>query len=244
MTNSHIKNVLEALNGEGKEARFVGGCVRDGLLKIPVQDVDLATPERPEKVITLLEAANIKVVPTGIKHGTVTAVIADKKYEITSLRIDMKTDGRHASVDFTDDWKQDAMRRDFTVNALSACPKGNVYDYVSGLQDLLEGRIRFIGLAEEKIKEDHLRILRYFRFIAANGFKNEDNKTHQICVNNSYLLAHLSGERIRNELFKILVSANHNDGMGMMIRDGVTKHFLPEAISSNYFNNLFCTYIF
>ena len=136
---------------------------------------------------------------------------ADNKYQITSLRIDTKTDGRHASVDFTDDWRKDAMRRDFTVNALSACTKGIVYDYLNGLQDLSERRIKFVGPAESRIKEDHLRILRYFRFIAANGFINEDKKTHQICVNHSYLLTSLSGERIRNELFKILLSANHND---------------------------------
>ena len=238
MKNASIKAVLNALAAGGKEARFIGGCVRDELLKLPVNEVDLATPERPERVIQLLEKAEIKAVPTGIKYGTVTAVIQKNTYQITSLRKDITTNGRHPVVEFTDDWLEDAMRRDFTINALSATPEGVVYDYLNGLQDLAERRIKFVGLAEERIKEDHLRILRYFRFMATTGFLNDDKVSHQICIDNAYLLSHLSGERIREEFFKILISENYNDVLDVMVKSGVTRHFLPEAMQTNFTKHL------
>ena len=238
MKNASIKAVLNALAAGGKEARFIGGCVRDELLKLPVNEVDLATPERPERVIELLEKAEIKAVPTGIKYGTVTAVIRNNTYQITSLRKDITTNGRHPVVEFTDDWREDAMRRDFTFNALSATPDGVVYDYLNGLQDLADRRIKFVGLAEERINEDHLRILRYFRFMATTGFLNDDKVSHQICIDNAYLLSHLSGERIREEFFKILISENYNDVLEVMVKSGVTRHFLPEAMQTNLTKHL------
>ena len=238
MVDLAVKKVLKALTAGGKEARFIGGCVRDELLNLPVTDVDIATPERPNKVLQLMKSANIDVFETGIKHGTVTAAVEGKTYQITSLRKDIKSDGRHAVVSFTDDWRKDALRRDFTINSLSATPEGIIYDYLDGLQDLSNHRIKFVGSAEKRIREDYLRILRYFRFMATTGFKNDDEAVHQTCLDNSHLLSNLSGERIRDELFKILVSENHNDTLGMMIRDGVTKQFLPEARDSNLIRNL------
>ena len=232
MVDSAVRRVLKALTAGGKEARFIGGCVRDELLNLPITDVDIATAERPNKVIQLMKSANIDVFETGFKHGTVTAVVAGKTYQITSLRKDIKMDGRHAVVSFTNDWRKDALRRDFTINSLSASPEGVIHDYLGGLKDLSNHKIKFIGSAEQRIKEDHLRILRYFRFMATTGFQNDDQAAHQTCINNSHLLADLSGERIRDELFKILVSENHNDTLGMLIGDGIAKQFLPEARDS------------
>lgn len=238
MKNASIKAVLNALSAGGKEPRFIGGCVRDELLKLPVNDVDLATPERPERVIQLLEKAEIKAMPTGIKYGTVTAVVRNNTYHITSLRKDITTNGRHPVVEFTDDWREDAMRRDFTFNALSATPDGMVYDYLNGLQDLADRRIKFVGLAEERINEDHLRILRYFRLMATTGFLNDDKVSHQMCIDKAYLLSHLSGERVREEFFKILISENYNDVLDVMVKSGVTRHFLPEAMQTNLIKHL------
>ena len=158
------------------------------------------------RIIKLLKNAGINALPTGIKHGTITAVLCNTFCQITTLRKDVKTDGRHAIVEFTDDWKEDAARRDFTFNALSATPQGRVYDYFNGLQDLSNRVIKFVGRAEERIMEDHLRILRYFRFIAVLGMRAGDQLTHALCIKNAHLITNLSGERIRNELFKIFHS--------------------------------------
>ncbi len=154
MTDPSARAVVAALDAEGAEVRFVGGCVRNALLGRPVADVDVATPDPPETVIRLLEAAGLKAVPTGIDHGTVTAVAAHKPYEVTTLRVDVETFGRHARVAFTDDWQADAARRDLTINALSCQPDGTLFDYFGGLEDLRAGRIRFVGDAWARIVED------------------------------------------------------------------------------------------
>ena len=158
------KKVMSALQSRGAEARFIGGCVRDALLNRPIKDIDIATTEVPEQVIELLFEKEIKVIPTGIEHGTVTAVIGHQTFEITTLRRDINTNGRHAVVKFTDNWKQDAERRDFTMNALSADMQGTIYDYVGGYDDALTGNVQFIGNATTRIREDVLRILRFYRF--------------------------------------------------------------------------------
>ena len=162
-----MNRLLAALGADDKLTRYVGGAIRDDLLGLPVSDIDLATRIPPEDVIRRLEKARIKAVPTGIEHGTITAVSDGHPFEITTLRRDVSTDGRRATVAFTDDWKEDAARRDFTINALSADPaSGELFDYFGGLDDLENRRIRFIGDPLQRIAEDHLRILRFFRFHA------------------------------------------------------------------------------
>ena len=158
MTAPEARAVVAALTADGAELRFVGGCVRDALAERPVTDVDLATPEPPARVIALLERAGIKAVPTGIEHGTITAVSGAMPFEVTTLREDVETYGRHAKVAFTDDWVADAARRDLTINALSCSPEGLVYDPFGGLKDLEAGRVRFVGDARARIREDYLRL--------------------------------------------------------------------------------------
>jgi poly(A) polymerase len=228
MESSNMQALLAALSAGGKEVRFVGGCVRDALLHRDVGDIDLATQETPVRVMELLEEAGIQAIPTGIEHGTVTAAFGSETYQITTLRKDVKTDGRHAEVAFTDDWKEDALRRDFTFNTLSATPDGTVYDYCNGIQDLAERRIHFVGKAEKRIQEDYLRILRFFRFIATIGMRIDDKFAYQQCIRYAPELANLSGERIRVELFKILASEIKYDALKLMMDGGITKHFLPE----------------
>jgi poly(A) polymerase len=228
METGNMKALLAALSAGGKEVRFVGGCVRDALLHRDVGDIDLATQERPDRVIELLENAGIQAIPTGIEHGTVTAAFGSETYQITTLRKDVKTDGRHAEVAFTEDWKEDAFRRDFTFNTLSATPDGMVYDYCNGIQDLAERRIHFVGQAEKRIKEDYLRILRFFRFIATLGMRIDDKFSYQQCIRHAPELATLSGERIRVELFKIFASEIKYDALKLMKDGGITQHFLPE----------------
>lgn len=187
-----------------KDARFVGGVVRNALLKQPVSDIDIATPLKPAKVIALLEAAGLKAVPTGIEHGTVTAVVEGKPFEVTTLRRDVATDGRHAVVAFTTDWALDAQRRDFTMNALYADAEGVLYDTVGGVEDALAGRLRFVGDPQARIREDYLRILRFFRFHAWYGKEPPDAAALAACAAEKAGLAELSGERIAKEMLKLL----------------------------------------
>lgn len=229
MESAEVKAVLAAITKDGKEARFIGGCVRDAILKDPVNDIDIATQEKPHRVMELLEEAKIKAVPTGIDHGTVTAVIGTESFEITTLRKDVKTDGRHAIVEFTEDWKTDAARRDFTFNTLSATPDGMIHDYFNGIQDLADRIIRFVGRADQRIKEDRLRILRYFRFIAVYGMRVGNNFDFQTCANEAHHLNELSAERIRAELFKILASDNQFDAVRLMTSHGIMAQILPEV---------------
>ncbi len=221
--------VVGALGAGGAEVRFVGGCVRDAMLNRPVKDVDLATPAPPERVIEILRRAGIATIPTGLKHGTVTAVSGDARFEITTLRLDIETDGRHAKVAFTDDWIADARRRDFTINALSCTPAGDVFDPFGGIDDLSSGRIRFIGNARQRIEEDLLRILRFFRFQATHGRPPVDDDALAACRALAHRLDELSGERVRDELFRILMAEDPAGVVLLMRGEHVLERILPEA---------------
>ena len=190
------------------QCRFVGGVVRDSLLGKGIEDFDVATTHKPEEAQRLLEAKKIKVIPTGLKYGTVTAVVDGQPFEVTTLRVDVKTLGRHAEVAFHDNWQEDARRRDFTINAIYLAPDNTLYDYFGGEGDLREGRVRFIGNPINRIKEDALRILRFFRFQAWFGKGNLDADGLEACRKSIELLDILSAERVRQELFKILLAEN------------------------------------
>jgi poly(A) polymerase len=223
------QQVLAALGAVGSVVRFVGGCVRDALLDRPLGDIDIATPDPPEQVLTLLAAAAIKAIPTGIAHGTVTAVVPPRHFEITTLRRDVENFGRHARVAFTDDWAADAARRDFTMNALFLDAAGQVFDPVGGLADLREGRVRFVGAAEERIREDVLRLLRFYRFHAHYGRGEADAAARGACRKLAGLLPGLSGERVAAELLKLLAAPDPLPTVEMMATDGVLAVLLPEA---------------
>lgn len=224
-----MKRLLEALRADEGLTRYVGGAVRDDLLDLPVSDVDLATRLQPEEVVQRLEAARIKAVPTGIDHGTVTAVSDGHPYEVTTLRRDVSTDGRRATVAFTTDWEEDAARRDFTINALSADPKtGEVFDYFGGLEDLLERHVRFIGDPLKRIAEDHLRILRYFRFHARFGAGNPDAAALDACTRRANDLMALSRERIADELLKLLAIPDPAATVQIMVEHGILRPVVPE----------------
>jgi poly(A) polymerase len=229
MTAPETRVVLDALTAQGIEARFIGGCVRDALLKRPVRDVDIASPEPPEKVMALLSENGIKVVPTGIDHGTVTAVVEKMQFEITTLRVDVETDGRRAKVAFTDDWIADAARRDFTINAMSCTVNGDVYDYFNGLEDLGHGTIRFVGNARARIDEDVLRLLRFFRFFALFGRPPPDKDALAACRERASGIRLLSGERVRVEIFRTLMATDPADVFQLMWENGILDHVLPEA---------------
>lgn len=229
MTAPATVAVLKALSAGGAEVRFIGGCVRDALLKRPIRDIDIATPERPSVVMERLRAAGILVIPTGIDHGTVTAVVDGTPFEITTLRLDVETDGRRAKVAFTDDWVADAARRDFTINAFSCTQDGDIYDPFRGLEDLGQGVVRFVGNAQDRIREDVLRLLRFFRFHATYGRPPADPDALAACRVWAHTLPVLSGERVRVELYRILMAPNPADTLNLMRGQGVLEHFLPEA---------------
>src|SRR6266850_354295 len=198
--------VLEMLNGNGEEARVVGGAVRNALLKIPTGDIDIATTAVPDEVIRRAKAAGIKSVPTGIEHGTVTLVVDGQPFEITTLREDTETFGRKAKVVFGRDWVRDAERRDFTINGLSVDAEGVVHDHVGGLDDIAAKRVRFIGDPNLRIAEDYLRILRFFRIHAAYGAGDPDRAGYLACIAARAGLASLSAERVRMEMLKLMVA--------------------------------------
>ena len=229
MNSPETRALLDALMANGTEVRFVGGCVRDAIAKRPVEDVDIATPDPPETVITLLHAANIKAIPTGIEHGTVTAVIGKAQFEITTLRIDVDTDGRRAKVAFTDDWIADAARRDFTINALSCTPDGDIYDPYRGLDDLGNGVVRFVGNARDRIEEDILRLLRYFRFLAAFGKPPPDKAALDACRLFAPKLPTLSAERVWREFQRILLGPNPEDVITLLKSEQILEHILPDT---------------
>lgn len=219
---------LIAALGEGN-ARYVGGAVRDTLLGIEVKDIDLAALLEPPAVIERLNAAGIRSVPTGIEHGTVTAVLPEGPVEITTLRHDVATDGRRATVAFANDWAEDAARRDFTINALYADPaSGEVFDYFGGLEDLEARRVRFIGDARKRIREDHLRILRYFRFQARFG-SQPDAESEKACADLAATLKGLSRERIGKEFLTLLGLPDPAPTLARMATLGVLEVILPEA---------------
>jgi poly(A) polymerase len=224
-----MTRLLAALGAKEGLTRYVGGAVRDGLLGLPVNDVDLATRLEPGEVIRRLEEARIKAVPTGIEHGTITAVSDGHPFEITTLRTDVETDGRRATVAFTDDWKADAARRDFTINALLADPMtGEVFDYFGGLDDLEKRHVRFIGDPLQRIAEDHLRILRFFRFHARFGQGEPDASAVDACAQRANDLMALSRERIADELLKLLGMPDPASTVEVMLQRGILTPVIPE----------------
>jgi poly(A) polymerase len=215
------------MRGLQGEARFVGGCVRDAILKRPIGDIDLATPLFPDEVMRRLAAAQIKVVPTGLSHGTVTAVSEGRPFEITTLRRDVETDGRHAQVAFTADWEADSRRRDFTMNALYLAADGTVFDYHAGLKDLRAGKVRFVGDPVTRIREDVLRLLRFYRFHAWYGRGAADAAGRDACRRLAPLISTLSGERVQAELLKLLRAPNPLPSVTLMRADGVLARIIP-----------------
>ncbi len=228
-----LSALLEVLGAATGETRFVGGAVRDTLLGLDVHDIDLATQLLPEEVLARLKTSAIKAVPTGLAHGTVTAVLPQGPVEITTLRRDVSTDGRRATIAYTDDWQADAARRDFTINALSADPlSGAIYDYFGGLDDLAAGHVAFIRDPLTRIAEDHLRILRFFRFQARFGTGAPDTAALTACAARANDLMALSRERIADELFKILSLPDPAQTIALMIANGIFKPVLPEILSA------------
>jgi poly(A) polymerase len=229
MTSPKTRAVLDALAAGGAGVRFVGGCVRDATIGRKISDIDLATDAPPERVMELLEAAGLKVVPTGLAHGTVTAVSGGAPYEITTLRHDVETDGRRAVVAFTDDWKADAARRDFTMNALSLEAGGLLHDPFGGIEDLRAGRVRFVGDPRQRLTEDVLRLLRFFRFHAHFGRPPPDGDALAACREMAHLLPRLSAERVRVELLKLLAASDPAPVVRLMRDECVLDHFLAQA---------------
>lgn len=229
MDAPETRAVIAALTAEGGEVRFVGGCVRDAVLRRPIKDVDIATRDTPERVMQLLEKAGLRAIPTGVAHGTVTAVAGTAHFEITTLREDVETFGRHARVAFTDDWRADAARRDFTMNAMFADPQGRIYDPQNGLADLGEGAVRFVGDPFKRIEEDVLRLLRFFRFFAHYGRPPMDRIALAACRRMAPRLAQLSGERVAGELLRLLEATDPTSVLLTMHGNGVLEPILPEA---------------
>ncbi len=241
MTAGPTRAVIEALEtaGGAGSARFVGGCVRDALLKRPIGDIDIATHLTPDRVIKALTDAGLKAVPTGIEHGTVTAVADHKPYEITTLRRDVETDGRRAVVAFTDDWSKAAARRDFRLNALYLAPDGTLHDPTGGgIADARAGRIVFVGDAQTRIREDYLRILRFFRFYAWFGKGEPDAEGLNACAHLREGVKTLSGERVSKELLKLLSADDPRAAVRLMAASGVFSALLPEAKGLRRFDNL------
>ena len=220
------RSVMKALG----HARFVGGAVRNALLGAAVVDIDIAVPIPPEETTRRLEAAGIKAIPTGFDHGTITAIKNGKVFEVTSLRRDVATDGRHAVVAYTTQWDEDAARRDFTINALYAAPDGEIFDYNGGLEDLIAGRVRFVGDPRARIQEDYLRILRLFRFHAWYGRGEMDPDALHAAAQGKAGLAQLSGERIAKELLRLLECPNPAPVLRTMAASGILPELLPFAL--------------
>ena len=229
LRRSETQAVFAAVAAHGFAARAVGGAVRNTLLGLPVTDVDIATPARPDDVIAAAEAAGLKAIPTGITHGTVTIVSGSRRYEVTTLRKDVETHGRHATVVFTDDWAADAGRRDFTLNALYCSADGEVSDPLSGYADLAARRVRFIGEAAERIREDYLRVLRFFRFNAEYGNGPPDTEGLAACVREREGLAILSGERVCQEVLRLLAAPRGPELVRWMLDYGLLPQVLGLA---------------
>lgn len=230
-----VMAALEAAGGPGC-ARFVGGCVRNALIGAPVADIDIATTLKPEETDRAIRAAGLKAVPTGIAHGTVTAVSERQAFEITTLRRDVSTDGRNATVAFTDDWAEDAARRDFRLNALYADGDGRVFDPTGeGVADAAAGRIVFVGDPETRIREDYLRILRFFRFFAWYGRGEPDGAALEACRALASGMTRLSAERVSKELMALLAAPDPRVAMAAMAEAGVLAQILPEAATGPVF---------
>jgi len=227
MTAPETLAVMTALG----DARFVGGAVRNALLGVSVADIDIAVPMPPTESLARLKARGIKVVETGLEHGTVTAIAGTHAFEITSLRRDVKTDGRHATIAFTDDWAEDAARRDFTINAMYAAVNGEIFDYATGIEDLIAGKVRFMGDAKTRIAEDYLRVLRLFRFHAWYGKGDIDAEGLRAAAEAKDKLKTLSAERVQKELLRLLEAGNPAPVLRVMAATGILSELLPGALS-------------
>jgi poly(A) polymerase len=238
MNEPSTRAVMKALTSDGGLARFVGGAVRNALLGEPVGDIDIATPLTPDEVTRRLQAAGLGAVPTGIEHGTVTAVASGKPFEVTSLRRDVETFGRRAVIAYTTDWAEDAARRDFTINALYAGDDGAIYDYFGGLADLAARRVRFVGDAQTRIREDYLRILRLFRFHAWYGKGALDAGALAACVAEKSGLKILSGERVQKELLRLLKARQPCAALRVMAETGILAELLRGDLQLARLENL------
>jgi poly(A) polymerase len=241
LTSTATQRVFAALTASGHQARAVGGCVRDTLLarlqppgpaasaEMFDADIDIATTSEPEETMALAERAGLRAVPTGVKHGTVTVVASGVGYEVTTLRHDVETYGRHADVAFTDDWALDAARRDFTINALYANPDGSLFDPLGGLPDLVARRVRFVGDPHQRIREDYLRILRFFRFLARFGEAPPEPESLAACIAERAGLRRLSRERIGHEMMRLIIARRAVDTVALMAENGILAEVLPVA---------------
>lgn len=241
LTDPATVRVMEALEAAGGAdcARFVGGCVRNSLVGRPVDDIDIATRLKPEQTLAALKAGGVKAVPTGLAHGTVTAVADRRPFEITTLRHDLETDGRHAVVAFTDDWSEDAARRDFRLNALYADRDGRIFDPTGGgVDDALEGRVVFVGDPHRRIEEDHLRILRFFRFFAWYGRAAPDAAGLAACAEHAESLSRLSAERVSKEMLKLLAAPDPRPAVVAMRQTGVLDRLIPAVVDLEPFERL------
>ncbi|MFZ5681174.1 MAG: CCA tRNA nucleotidyltransferase [Bradyrhizobiaceae bacterium] len=230
--------VLTLLNSGGEEARVAGGAVRNALLGLPIGDIDIATTAVPEEVIRRAKLAHIKAVPTGVEHGTVTLVIEGQPFEVTTLREDIETFGRKAKVAFGRDWTRDAMRRDFTINGLTVTPDGTVHDEVGGRADIAARRVRFIGEPSQRIAEDYLRILRFFRIHAAYGEGAPDRAGYEACIAGRDGLAELSAERIRLEMLKLMVAKGAAEALVAMDDAGLLLRLTAGVVYHGAFANM------
>lgn len=233
LARSSVQNLLSCLADHGVEGRLVGGCVRDALLGQAISDIDVAVNASPHVVQQLLEKEGFKVIPTGLKHGTVTVLVEKEAFELTSLRRDVITDGRHATVAYTTDWREDAARRDFTMNALYLSSDGTLADFFGGKADLAQGLVRFIGDPDQRICEDFLRILRYYRFVQRFGGIAQgtlDKRSHAAVRRHNQSLPNLSKERIQSELFKILEHKRPQEIVRLMDDDGIFQALLNDEL--------------
>ena len=238
LKDGEVARLLAVLDRDGEEARVVGGAVRNALLRLAVDEIDVATTAVPETVVRRVEAAGWKSIPTGIDHGTVTVVIDGKPFEVTTLRQDVETYGRRAKVVFGRDWRTDAERRDFTINALSVTADGRIYDYVGGVADIAARRVRFIGEPGSRIAEDYLRILRFFRFHAWYGKGAPDAAGLHACILSRAGLATLSRERVRMELLKLLLAPRATPTLAVMAETGILGTVLGGVPQLASFENM------
>jgi poly(A) polymerase len=238
LTNGDVARLLALLDRDGEEARVVGGAVRNALLQLPVVEIDVATTALPQEVMRRVEAAGGKAIPSGIEHGTITAIIERQPVEVTTLREDVETFGRKARVAFGRDWRADAERRDFTINALSVSADGTVHDYVGGIDDLAARRVRFIGAPQRRIAEDYLRILRFFRFYAHFGAGAPDAAAVHACVQARAGLKTLSHERVRMEMLKLLPAARATPALAAMAETGLLGMVLGGVAYLASFENM------
>jgi poly(A) polymerase len=235
---AELSRLMQLLNRDGEEARVVGGAVRNALLGEPIADLDIATTAVPDEVMRRAKADGLKTVPMGLQHGTVMVVVEGVPFEVTTLRHDVETDGRHAKVAFARDWAGDARRRDFTINALSVGPDGTVYDYADGLQDIDARRVRFIGDPAQRIAEDYLRILRFFRFHAAYGHGHPDAEGLHACIVARDGMERLSRERVRAELLKLLTAPHATPTLAAMAEAGLLVRVLAGVPLLASFENM------